>query len=183
MEKHDLVILLSGGHDSVLLLNVAKQMAFSPLALLIGYGQKHIAELEKAKFWCEKLEVPFRKMTVDLAGVNSGLTGDLEGGIYRDVHVAHVPGRNILFIGLAMSLAESVGATKIWYGANYEDRINQFPDCSQEFVYSMNQSTIRAGSYPIELEAPLLGMRKDTIQRWAKLFGIDENEVHSGYDV
>jgi hypothetical protein len=47
----------------------------------------------------------------------------------------------------------------------------------------MNQSLSIAGSFPIELEAPLLGMSKDTIRRWGATFGIKDEDVHSGYDV
>ena len=59
-------------------------------------------------------------MAVSLNGVDSGLTGSGEQSRIAASHSHHVPGRNMIFVGLAMSLAESVGATKIWYGANYE---------------------------------------------------------------
>jgi 7-cyano-7-deazaguanine synthase len=181
--KHDLVILTSGGYDSTLLLHLAKLAKFNPISLLIDYGQKHKRELETAEVLCQRLEIPFRLMAVHLGKINSGLTGDLVESQFEGVHSHHVPGRNTIFVGLAASLAESVGATKIWYGANYEDRINLFPDCYQEWVYDMNQSLKRAGSFPIELEAPLLGMRKDTILRWGASLGIKEEDVHSGYSV
>jgi 7-cyano-7-deazaguanine synthase len=183
MKQHDLVILTSGGYDSTLLLHLAKLTGFTPIALLIDYGQKHIRELESAQRLCDRLEVPYRKMTVSLTGVESGLTGGMTENLYQGVHSHHVPGRNSIFVGLAASLAEQVGAPKIWYGANYSDCVNRFPDCYQSWVYAMNQSLSIAGSFPIELEAPLLGMSKDTIRRWGATFGIKDEDVHSGYDV
>jgi 7-cyano-7-deazaguanine synthase len=183
MKQHDLVILTSGGYDSTLLLHLAKLTGFTPIALLIDYGQKHIRELESAQRLCDRLEVPYRKMTVSLTGVESGLTGGMTESLYQGVHSHHVPGRNSIFVGLAASLAEQVGAPKIWYGANMEDCINKFPDCMQGWVDAMNQSLKQADSFPMELEAPLLGMRKDTILRIGKSFGIKEEDVHSGYAV
>jgi tRNA(Ile)-lysidine synthase TilS/MesJ len=70
--EHDLVILTSGGYDSTLLLHLAKLTGFTPIALLIDYGQKHIRELESAQRLCDLMEVPYRKMTVSLTGVESG---------------------------------------------------------------------------------------------------------------
>ena len=43
------LILFSGGSDSLLLLLLAKQMKKEACALLINYGQLHIAELDIAK--------------------------------------------------------------------------------------------------------------------------------------
>lgn len=177
-----IVILASGGLDSSLLLHWASKITRMPFALMIDYGQKHVRELETAKKICDTLHVRYRVMKVDLGPVNSGLTGRGEGGLYQGVSEWHVPGRNTIFVGLAASLAESLGYRKIWYGANGEDRINQFPDCYQEWIHAMNQSLARAGSIPLELEAPLLGMRKTTIQELAMLEGIDIEETHSGYD-
>ena len=160
MMEHDLVILASGGYDSTLLCHMAKKMDFEPIALSIDYGQKHVRELESAKKSCAKLKIPCKRMTIDFGGaIDSALTGDLESGKYAGVSEFHVPGRNTIFTGLALSLAETVGAKKIWYGANGEDRLNNFADCTQEWVYAMNLALKRAGSYPIELEAPLLGRR------------------------
>jgi 7-cyano-7-deazaguanine synthase len=181
--KHDLVILTSGGYDSTLLLHLAKLTGFTPIALLIDYGQKHKRELESGVKLCNLLNIPCRIMSVDLMGLDSGLTGNLKGSQFEGVHEMHVPGRNTIFVGLALSLAESVGANKIWYGANMEDCINKFPDCMQGWVDAMNQSLKQAGSFPMELEAPLLGMRKDTILRIGKSFGIKDEDVHSGYAV
>jgi len=178
----DVVVLCSGGLDSTLLIHWAKKLKLRPIALLIEYGQRHIRELEKAKETCDRLSVPFTTMTVDLGGaVDSALTGAMVGGRYQGVSEWHVPGRNVIFAGLALSLAESVGARRIWYGANYEDRLNHFPDCYQEWVYQMSLVLQRSASYPVEIEAPLLGMRKDVIKALAESEGIKEEDVHSGY--
>lgn len=176
-----IVVLYSGGMDSTLLLHFAKQCKFEAEALLISYGQKHVRELETAQKICEGMQIPFHVMSIDLGNINSGLTGDLIGGMYEGVSEWHVPGRNTIFVGMALSLAETIGADKIWYGANMEDRINLFPDCFQEWVHQMSGAVQLGGSRSIELEAPLLGMRKSTIVALAARYGITEDVVHSGY--
>jgi 7-cyano-7-deazaguanine synthase len=181
MNKHQVVLLYSGGLDSTLLLHMAKTLELDPIALLIFYGQKHVRELESAVRNCNKLQVPYRKMQIDLNSVNSGLTGANVVGMYQGVSPWHVPGRNTIFVGLALSLAESIGAGKIWYGANMSDFYNDFADCKQEWIGRMGMVTKVAGSYPIELEAPLLGMTKTTIEAMAKSLSISLEDVHSGY--
>lgn len=176
-----IVVLYSGGLDSTVLLHLAKHQGYQVTPLLINYGQRHQEELDTAINNCKEMNLIHRIMEVSLFNIDSGLTGNRVGGTYDGVHPMHVPGRNIIFIGLAASLAESTGATQIWYGANYEDRVNNFPDCSQEFVYHMNEVLSRSASYKITLHAPLLGMRKELVQAMANIFGIKAEDVFSGY--
>jgi 7-cyano-7-deazaguanine synthase len=176
------VILYSGGLDSTLLVYLAKKMNMVPTALLIDYGQKHVRELETAARICEKMDITYRKMKVELGAIDSGLTGKRVEGIYKNVSPWHVPGRNTIFVGMALSLAESIGAGKIWYGANQTDYYNDFADCKQNWIGKMNGALAIAGSTSVELEAPLLGMTKATIEAMAKqLFDISKEDVHSGY--
>ncbi len=183
MKERKLVLLYSGGLDSTILLNMAIKLEYLPVALCIDYGQRQRKEIDAARKNCTKLKVGFHLMRVDLGKhINTALTGDKIGGRFEGVSEWHVPGRNTIFVGLALSLAESIGATRIWYGANYEDRINRFPDCYQEWIYAMNKTLSMGASYPVKLEAPLLGMRKDTIQQMAYMFDVKSGDVHSGYD-
>jgi 7-cyano-7-deazaguanine synthase len=177
--KHDLVILYSGGLDSTVLLHMARSFEYNPICLLIDYGQKNIRELDAARAMCDKMSVSHREMSFNI-GINSGLTGSHQTDLYKGVYSYYVPGRNTIFIGLAAALAESVGATHIWYGATFPD---QSPDCQQGYINAMNGVLKVCAGYQIELSAPLLGMDKKTIRMLANLFHIDEKEVHSGYGV
>jgi 7-cyano-7-deazaguanine synthase in queuosine biosynthesis len=115
--------------------------------------------------------------------VNSGLTGDNVPGKYGGVNEMNVPGRNTVFIGIAAGIAESEGIDEIWFGADYEDRINKFPDCYQEFTYRMNQVLEISGSYPMKLRAPLLGMTKEmVVGLLTKTYGVSMQNVYSGYE-
>lgn len=181
-KKPDLLVLYSGGLDSTLLLKLAVELGYTPFAMMVRYGQKHIEELNYARNNCEAWSIPFQKVCVSLPDtVRSALTTG-EHGLYEGVSEWHVPGRNLIFLGLAVSMAESLGIRKIWFGANGEDRLNQFVDCTQEWVYHANLLLKESASIPIELEAPLLGMRKETVLNLAAKLGITEEGVYSGYE-
>jgi len=178
--KYNLLLLYSGGYDSTLLLKMALEMGYSPLCLLFNYGQVHVEELIYAIDMCEKLNQDYRVVDIKEAlSVHSKLT-DGEGK-YVGVSQWHVPSRNLIFLSIASSIAESEGIRLIWYGANYEDREKLFPDCYQEWVFRLNELLAINGSIPIKVEAPLLGMSKDTIKLLARHFGIEEDKVFSGY--
>ena len=181
-EKNDLVILFSGGADSRLMLELALSNERIPLCILVDYGQGHIEELKFAKKQLEKKDVDYIEVKLPIE-VNSGLTGDLERASYPGVHTMHVPGRNLIFISSAASIAESRGIDTVWYGPDWSDRLNNFPDCYQEWVVKVNSVLNINGSIPIKLEAPLLGMSKEFIlSTLEKVFNVDiEKELFSGY--
>jgi 7-cyano-7-deazaguanine synthase len=183
MNEYDIVMLYSGGADSWLMLKLARMAGKIPFCVLVDYGQKHINELEFAKVQLDKECVSWQVVSVKDLNVDSGLTGELTEARWDNVHEMNVPGRNTIFIGLAISVAENMGIDEVWYGPDYSDRINLFPDCYQEYVVKMNEVLAISGVRPIKLVAPLLGMSKELIlDILGHQFGITESEMHSGYD-
>jgi len=180
-EKEKVVVLFSGGSDSILLMELAKSMKKTPLALMIDYNQKHIEELVFAKKYLDKNR--FENMTIKISGydVNSALTGSGEKGIYEGVDIHNVPARNSIFISLAYGVAESKNITEIWIGFNHQDYEHLFPDCFQEFLGRINKVLEIAGVRPLKVYAPLLGMEKYMINELLNLFKIDKKEIYSGY--
>ena len=178
MKKYNLLLLFSGGYDSTLLLKLALDMNYDPYCLLINYGQTHIQELNFAKVLCKENNVDWEIVFIDLP-IPSNLTQ--EAKTYEGVSPWHVPARNLIFIALAASIAEGKGIPLIWYGANYEDREHLFPDCYQGWIYAVNNLLSINGSMKITVEAPLLGMTKDTIKKLAYIYNITDEKVFSGY--
>ncbi len=155
-----------------------------PFGVLIDYGQKHIEELKYAESHLSEGNIPYKILKVNLGeNISSGLTGNLVSGKYGNAHPMHVPGRNTIFLGLALSVAESMNIKTVWIGPDFSDYLNSFPDCSQEFIGRMNNASQISPSYPINIEAPLLGMTKELIKSLlSNQYQIKENTYYSGYE-
>jgi len=183
MEKPNIVMLYSGGADSYLMLYLAHRAGKTVHCVKIDYEHKHEVELDYAKQQLDELDVTWQIVKIADLNVDSGLTGDLEEARWDNVNEMNVPGRNTIFIGLAISVAENMDIDEVWYGADYSDRINLFPDCYQEYVVKMNEVLAISGVRPIKLVAPLLGMPKELIlDILNKQYGIKEGQMYSGYD-
>ena len=177
----DLVILFSGGADSILMLEMAKFMGYNPHCVLIDYQQLHIEELNSARLYLDKRGLSHRTVKLHHLQIQSGLTGAGQKGRFEGVHEMHVPSRNLIFVGIATSIAEDMGVDTIWYGADYSDYVNKFPDCMQEWFGAVNEVLKINGPKPIKLEAPLAGLTKDSILKSLKTLGISDKEMYSGY--
>jgi len=182
MPEFDLVILYSGGADSLLMLKLALELNKKPFCILIDYGQKHIDELEYAKQQLEADSIQYQVVSINGLNITSGLTGNQIPDTFEGVHSMNVPGRNTMFIAIAYSIAENKGISEIWYGADFSDRLNLFPDCYQEYVVAMNKVLEIAPSYPIKLYAPLMGWTKEMVVDYLRfVFDINMENVYSGY--
>jgi len=76
----------------------------------------------------------------------------------------YVPGRNTIFLSLAVSLADAVGASAIVIGANALD-YSGYPDCRPPFINAFSkvakEGTKRgATGKPLKIVAPLLRLDK-----------------------
>lgn len=175
----DLVILFSGGADSFAMVKLAKELGKTPFCVLIYYEQLHADELNAAETYLSDKEIPYRIVSLTNLGVNSGLTGDGNKGRFEGVHEMYVPSRNLIFVGIAASVAEDLGIDNIWYGADWSDRLNDFPDCKQEWVEQLNWVLQINGPTEIKLEAPLLGLSKENILKYIEDFA--PHYMQSGY--
>lgn len=183
MGNEDIVMLYSGGADSMLMLKLAGMAGKIPYCILIDYGQKHIKELGYAENQLREEKIKYQIIKIENLNVDSGLTGLQTEARWDNVHEMNVPGRNTIFIGLAISVAENMGIDEVWYGADYSDRVNLFPDCYQEFLVKMNEVLAISGVKPIKLVAPLLGMSKELILEILRVqFDIQLVEIYSGYE-
>lgn len=177
----NLVLLYSGGLESRFLLDLAIKLQYHPFCVLVDYGQNHVEELKKAVEVCETLQIPYTIIRVDW-NINSKLTGS-QKETYDGVSQWYVPARNLLFISLAAGVAESMQISTIWIGASYSDRVNRFPDTTQDFIVSINETLAISLSTSVQVVAPLLGMPKELITRAIQCTTeiIINNEIFSGY--
>lgn len=145
------VVLLSGGLDSSVAIHLAKNEGFEVYALSFNYGQKHNKELECAKAIAKKIGAKDHNIVtlqLNLWG-GSSLT-DLkmkveDGDVTRtDIPQTYVPARNMVFLSVAASYAEAIGAQDIYIGVSEVD-YSGYVDCREEFIRSMEQ-TINKGT-------------------------------------
>ncbi len=176
------VILLSGGMDSLVTAAIALEQGFVPAAMHINYGQRTWQkELESFRSICrhfgiaESLEVdaPFlsRIGGSSLTDHSMPVSGpDLHGS---SIPTSYVPFRNALFLSMAVSWSEVIGAGKIFIGAVEEDS-SGYPDCRKVFYDAFN-TVIELGTRPethIEIVTPLIGMQKSEIVRKGMELGV-----------
>ena len=189
------VVLLSGGLDSTTVLAMARAQGFEPVCLSISYGQRHEVELERARTVARAMGVKdHRTVTLDLRAIGgSALTDAIAvpkdrpaGEMAHGIPVTYVPARNTIFLGVALGLAEVVGATDLFIGVNAVD-YSGYPDCRPEFIRAFESLANLATKAGVEgarfqVHAPLSGMTKSEIIREGVRLGVDYGLTHSCYD-
>ena len=174
------VVLFSGGLDSTTCLYWALAKGYECVALNISYGQRHIKETTCAKKICSKLGVkmqsitlnlPWLKEATSLVGKNKSLPSSNLKDIYNKKRLpsTYVPGRNLLFISLAASYADSIGAQAIIAGPNAID-YSGYPDCRPQFYKPLSKAVKEGTSGAlsgenIEILTPLLKLSKAQIAK------------------
>lgn len=188
------VVLLSGGLDSTTALYWAKMKGYSPIALSIRYGQRHVRELSAARAVARAAKVHINQVSLTLPWLSgSSLTNAKlrlpvvplknigQGGIPS----TYVPGRNTVFLSLAVSLADAVGAEAIVIGANALD-YSGYPDCRPPFINAFGRVAVEgtkrgAEGKPLKILAPLLRLDKKGVIRLAQKVGAPLNLTWSCY--
>ncbi len=174
-------VLLSGGVDSTtcLAMAVKEYGASNVTALNIHYGQKHAKELKCAALIAKYYGVDYKLL--DLSSVfsfsNCSLLTHSSEQIIHESYAqqlnemggegtvsTYVPFRNGLMLSAATSLAQSIGATEIWYGAHKDDAAGHaYPDCSIEFVDAMSAAIYEGTGKEVSLKAPFINKNKAAI--------------------
>jgi 7-cyano-7-deazaguanine synthase len=189
------VVLASGGLDSAVAAAVAKRDGCEAYFLTIDYGQRHGIEVEHARQVAKALgATEHLVLSVDLQAIGgSALTG--EHAVPKDrssaerqvgIPLTYVPARNTIFLSLALAYAETLGASRIYFGANVVD-YSGYPDCRPDYLQAFEQVArlgTRAGvtGRHIEIQAPLLFFSKSEIIRLGAELGVPFHLTHSCYD-
>ena len=166
------VVLLSGGLDSSVAIHLAKSEGFEVYALSFDYGQKHNKELECAKATALKVGAVAHNIVtlqLNLWGGSSLTDSAMEvedGDITRtDIPMTYVPARNMVFLSVAASFAEAIGAQDIYIGVSEVD-YSGYVDCREEFIRSMeetiNKGTVMAAEHgkKIRIHTPFINKTK-----------------------
>lgn len=173
------VVLFSGGLDSTTCLYWALSRGYTCETLTVTYGQRHAREIKSAQKIAEKLGIKTHFLDIKLPWLTGcSLTNPAQelpnvpveqiaaGGIPS----TYVPGRNLLFLSLAGSLADSIDADAIIAGPNAVD-FSGYPDCTPAFytaaAQALNHGTKKGVTQGLEVLAPLMYLTKADIVRLA----------------
>ncbi|MFZ5800577.1 MAG: 7-cyano-7-deazaguanine synthase QueC [Candidatus Omnitrophota bacterium] len=147
------IVLLSGGLDSTTTLYWALDKGYRCHCLVFDYGQRHRREILAAKRICQRAGCSARVVKITLPhhgssllnrhmrlpqrpqGVLSEVEGRANAPTRKRANIipnTYVPARNIIFLSLAASFAETQKAQAIFIGANAVD-YSGYPDCRPEF--------------------------------------------------
>jgi 7-cyano-7-deazaguanine synthase len=167
------VIVLSGGPDSATVAYWAKKQGYQLYPITFKYGQIAVKETECASAISEKLGVSTK--IIDLSALKeifSGVTSLCNTDIPLTSEFSApiiVPFRNAIFLSAAVAYAVSVGADKIFYGAQGSDE-PFYPDCRREFYEAFEKAARLGTCQEISIQAPFSDMRKlDVIKIGAQL--------------
>lgn len=184
----NVVVLCSGGMDSVTALYWAYRHHVLKAVVSFDYGAKHNAKeipfaLEHAKALGvrhETVELPFVERLFSSALLKGG--AEIPDGHYEDETMRQtvVPFRNAVMLSIATGFAESAGAGGLVIAAHGGDHAI-YPDCREDFMQAMG-SAMRLGTYAkIELLRPFIAMDKAAIAAEAAALGADLGRTWSCY--
>lgn len=191
-----ILVVLSGGQDSCTCLFDAIHRAdvIRVEAVSFDYGQRHARELDSAAFVYELARREAARVDVvmpdyrtvkrmrDLFEGNSPLTAmgvdletyasvdEMDAKIADRIEATFVPGRNAAFLTFACSYAVARGIDAVMTGVNGADNAN-YPDCTVEFITSMETTAQLATRSKVRILTPLQGMQKRDIVKHAEKLG------------
>lgn len=188
MKNEKVVVLLSGGMDSVTALYEADLQYDVIGAISFHYGSKHNdREIPFAAYHADRLGVPHRVIHLDFIGelFESDLLkkgGEIPKGHYEQQNMKRtvVPFRNGIMLSIAAGFAESREAQGLVIAAHAGDHAI-YPDCREEFMKAMGDA-IHLGTYTeVQVIRPFISMTKAGIASRGNHLGVDYARTWSCY--
>lgn len=184
----NVVVLCSGGMDSVTALYQARTEHHVAAVVSFDYGAKH--NHRELPFAAEHAAlVGARHETITLDFVNRLFASDLlkSGGEIPEGHYEAdnmkqtvVPFRNAIMLSIACGFAESVGAGGLVIAAHGGDHAI-YPDCREDFMRAFGDA-MRLGTYAgIQLLRPFIAHTKAQIAAEGARLGVDFARTWSCY--
>jgi 7-cyano-7-deazaguanine synthase len=186
--KKPVVVLVSGGMDSVTALYAAREEYRVAGGVSFDYGSKHNPrEIPLAGWHCARLGVPHRVIALGFVGELFKSDLLVSGGAIPDGHYEEpsmkqtvVPFRNGIMLAVAGGYAESIGAEALVIAAHAGDHAI-YPDCREDFMHAMGDA-LRLGTYAgVELLRPFITLTKAQIAARGHALGVDFSQTWSCY--
>ena len=193
---NQVVVPISGGMDSTVLLHWACTKFDVVHALSFDYAQRHRRELvfaqdqtllcankQQAKVTYKVIDVSFIR---DIAPTSSLTNDDIATPDVRTVRgeaqpKSYVPNRNMMMLSIATAYAEAQGAKTVLHGAAQADSLAGYFDGDSTFVDAMNAVNSLNREHRVMIEAPLINMSKADIVRKGVELGVDFAKTYTCY--
>jgi 7-cyano-7-deazaguanine synthase len=175
-KKPSIVVPVSGGMDSTVLLYKAAGEFEKLHCISFDYNQKHKKELNYAKLQVGLIQNKIGNENIthdvinlsffkDIASTSALTNTNIAVAKARDVMgdpqtVNYVPFRNLMLLSICLAHAESHNTTTVWHGAAQADSIAGYWDGSTEFITELNKVASLNRRLRINVEAPLLTKSK-----------------------
>lgn len=160
------VVVISGGPDSATVAYWAKSQGYRIHAISYKYGQIATKEVKQATKVAEALGVPIKVVDLStLRDVFAGVTSLVDEKIPITATFSQpiiVPFRNAIFLSAAVAYAVSVGADRIFYGAQGSDA-PFYPDCRREFYEAFETAAKLGTGKELHIEAPFSDIQKSAL--------------------
>jgi 7-cyano-7-deazaguanine synthase len=161
--------------DSTVCLALAAKDDDDLVALTFDYGQRHRVEIERARLIADRYGAEWLRVSLDAsqwggsALTDTAVAVPLDGVDTDAIPVTYVPARNLIFLSVAMGVAEARDAGTVYLGVNALD-YSGYPDCRPEFIESFRQTAALAlkrgvEGRPVEIRTPLIDLSKADIVR------------------
>ncbi|MHB9054846.1 MAG: 7-cyano-7-deazaguanine synthase QueC [Paludibacteraceae bacterium] len=182
-KKEDALVLFSGGQDSTTCLYWAKERFKNVYALSFSYGQRHALEVDIARKIARKAGVEFRVLD---AGIFTQLASNslIDTTIQMDEEKPEntfpntfVPGRNMLFLTFAATIAYDKGIRHLVTGVSQAD-YSGYPDCRDSFIRSLNVSLNLSMDRQFIIHTPLMWRNKKQVWQLADELGVFDLVQH-----
>ncbi len=170
-QKPKCVVVLSGGPDSATVAYWANKQGYQLYPITFKYGQIAVKETESA----QKIAATLGTSTkiIDLSALKN-IFGDVTSLCNTAIPLTSeftspiiVPFRNGIFLSAAVAYAVSVGADKIFYGAQGSDE-PFYPDCRREFYQAFEKAARLGTCQEISIQAPFSDMHKSDVIKKGK---------------
>jgi len=184
------LVIFSGGQDSTTCLGWALNRFEEVECICFSYGQTHSIEVEQAQKICNTMNVKLKLIRIDflnelvVSALTSGKDVNQKHELNKELPASWVPNRNALFLVLAHSYAQKIGADKLIIGVSQAD-YSGYPDCREEFIDSMEKTLNSASNTDIEIISPLMFRNKAQTFRLAEeenILDLVINESHTCYN-
>lgn len=187
--QEKVIVLLSGGMDSVTAFHHARTCMDVVATLSFDYGSRHnprelpFAALHSRLAGVPNVQLPLGFIATHFDSQLLGTAGTIPKGHYEEASMKQtvVPFRNAIMLAIAAGFAESKGASGVVIAAHAGDHAI-YPDCREDFMQAMN-AAMQSGTYAkVSLIRPFIHLNKAAIAKRGFQLGIDFSTTWSCYE-